>query len=56
VIGIFVVHGLVDVTSGGRSVVLQTGEGTNVAAPGAPPTPPVKWGEGRIRAALASVD
>jgi FecR protein len=56
VIGVFVVHGLVDVTSGGRSVVLRTGEGTNLAAPGAPPSPPVQWGEGRIRAALASVD
>jgi ferric-dicitrate binding protein FerR (iron transport regulator) len=56
VIGIFVEHGLIEVTSGGHSVVLQTGEGTNIAAPGAPPTPPVRWGEGRIRAALASVD
>jgi ferric-dicitrate binding protein FerR (iron transport regulator) len=56
VIGIFVVHGLVYVTSGGRSVVLQTGEGTNIAAPGAPPTPPVRWGAARIRAALKSVD
>jgi ferric-dicitrate binding protein FerR (iron transport regulator) len=55
VIGIFVAHGLVDVTSGGRTVVLLTGQGTNIAAPGAPPTPPVPWGEGRVRAALASV-
>jgi ferric-dicitrate binding protein FerR (iron transport regulator) len=56
VIGVFVVHGLIDVTAGGQSIVLQTGEGTNIAAPGAPPTPPVLWGEGRIRAALASVN
>jgi ferric-dicitrate binding protein FerR (iron transport regulator) len=56
VTGVFVVRGLVEVTSGGRSVVLQTGQGTNLAAPGAPPTPPVSWGEARIRAALASVD
>ncbi len=56
VLGIFVVHGLVDVTSGGRSIVLQTGEGTDIGAAGAPPTRPVRWGERRIRAALASVN
>jgi ferric-dicitrate binding protein FerR (iron transport regulator) len=56
VIGVFVVHGLVDVTSGGHGVVLQTGQGTDIAAPGAPPTQPHPWGERRIRAALASVD
>jgi hypothetical protein len=56
VIGVFVVRGQVEVTSGGRSVVLQTSRGTNLAAPGAPPTPPVPWGEARIRAALATVD
>jgi hypothetical protein len=55
VIGVFVVHGLIEVTSGGKSVVLQAGEGTNLVAPGAPPTAPARWGEGRIRAALASV-
>jgi hypothetical protein len=57
VIGVFVVRGLVEVTSGGRSVVLRTGQGTNLTTtPGAPPTPPVFWGEARIRAALAEVD
>jgi ferric-dicitrate binding protein FerR (iron transport regulator) len=56
VIGIFVVRGLVEVTSGGHSVVVQTGQGTDISAPGAPPTLPHPWGEGRIRAALASVD
>jgi FecR protein len=56
VIGVFVVHGVVDVTSGGHSVVLQTDQGTDIAAPGAPPTQPHPWGKGRIRAALASVD
>ena len=55
VIGIFVVHGLIDVSAGGLDFVLQTGEGTNIAGPGAIPTPPVRWGEPRIRAALASV-
>jgi hypothetical protein len=56
VIGIFVVHGLIDVASGGLDFVLQTGEGTNISGPGAMPTPPSVWGEGRVRAALASVD
>jgi ferric-dicitrate binding protein FerR (iron transport regulator) len=56
VIGIFVVHGLVDVAAGGQTFVLQTGEGTNIAGPGAMPTAPAVWGEARIRAALASVD
>ena len=55
VIGVFVVEGVVDVTSGGHSVVLQTGLGTDIAAPGAPPTEPHPWGEKRILAALASV-
>jgi ferric-dicitrate binding protein FerR (iron transport regulator) len=55
VIGVFVVRGQIDVTSGGKSVVLQAGEGTNLVAAGAPPTPPTRWGEGRIRAALDSV-
>jgi ferric-dicitrate binding protein FerR (iron transport regulator) len=55
VIGVFSVYGPVEVAAGGRRVVLQTGEGTDIAAPGAPPTPPVRWREGRIRAALASV-
>ena len=56
VIGIFVVHGLIDVAAGGQEFVLQTGEGTNIAGPGATPTPPAVWGEARIRAALASVE
>ncbi|MBV9014356.1 MAG: FecR domain-containing protein [Alphaproteobacteria bacterium] len=55
VIGIFVVHGEIYVLSGGRSVVLNTGEGTDISAPGAPPTPPARWGAARISAAYASV-
>jgi ferric-dicitrate binding protein FerR (iron transport regulator) len=56
VIGIFVVHGLIDIAAGGQEFVLQTGEGTNIPGPGAIPTPPSVWGEARIRAALASVN
>ncbi len=55
VFAIFVVHGVIDVTAGGQRFALQTGEGTNIAAPGGPASPPVKWGEARVRAALASV-
>ena len=55
VIGIFVVHGQIQILAGGQSVELNTGEGTDVAAPGAPPTPPTRWGAARIGAAYASV-
>jgi len=55
VIGIFVVHGQVQVLGGGQSVVLNPEEGTDIAAPGGPPTPPTRWGAARIRAAYASV-
>jgi hypothetical protein len=55
-VGIFVVHGIVDVAAGGLEFVLQSGEGTDIAGPGAMPTAPVAWGAPRIRAALASVD
>jgi ferric-dicitrate binding protein FerR (iron transport regulator) len=55
VTGIFVVHGQIQVLASGQSVVLDTGEGTDIAAPGAPPTPPARWGAARISAAYASV-
>jgi hypothetical protein len=55
VTGIFVVHGVITVTVAGNAFVLQTGEGTDIASPGGPATPPSIWGEPRIRAALASV-
>ena len=55
VFGVFVARGSVAVTGGGRRVVVRAGEGTDIASPGAQPTPPKRWGEPRIRAALASV-
>jgi hypothetical protein len=55
VFGVFVARGSVAVSAAGRRVVLRAGEGTDIARPGAPPTPPKRWGEPRIRAALASV-
>jgi len=55
VFGVFVERGTVTVTSAGQSVSLRQGEGTDIAAPGAPPTPVKRWGAERIRAAFASV-
>jgi ferric-dicitrate binding protein FerR (iron transport regulator) len=53
--GVFVARGLVTVTSAGQQVILRQGEGTDIASPGAPPTPVKRWAPERIRAALASV-
>lgn len=63
--GVFVDHGTVVVSGGGSEVVLQAGEGTNLgpqagsgfdlSGANAKPTAAVKWGEARIKAALASV-
>jgi len=53
--GVFALHGSVAVTSAGEQVILRQGEGTDIAAPGAPPTPVKRWAPERIRAAVASV-
>jgi len=55
VFGVFVRNGRVDVRTRAGSVRLRAGEGTDIAAPGAAPTPPKRWGDPRIAAALASV-
>jgi hypothetical protein len=55
VMGIFVMDGSVAVSAAGTEVVVQTGKGTNIAQPGAAPTPPAPWGDPRIRAAMDSV-
>lgn len=55
VFAVFVARGRVTVSAAGVSVTLGAGEGTDIARPGAPPSPPVKWGQPRIDAALASV-
>ncbi|MFC7540656.1 hypothetical protein ACFQU2_15920 [Siccirubricoccus deserti] len=39
-----------------RAVELTAGLGSDIASPGAPPTPPIAWGAPRIAAALASVN
>ena len=53
--GVFVARGSVTVSSAGQQVILREGEGTDIASPGAPPTPVKRWAPERIRAALASV-
>jgi len=54
VTGVFVVHGLVEVTAQGTTVKLKDGLGTNLK-PGQPPTAPASWGPNRVAAALTSV-
>jgi len=53
--GVFVERGSVAVIASGQRVVLHDGEGTDVASPGARPTPVRRWQPPRIQAALASV-
>lgn len=55
VFGVFVLRGEVAVSAAGREVSLAAGEGTDIARPGAPPTPARGWGDARIRAAMAQV-
>jgi ferric-dicitrate binding protein FerR (iron transport regulator) len=55
VFGVFVESGSVLVTGAGRSVTVRAGEGTDIARPGARPTPPKVWGPPRVRAALDSI-
>lgn len=51
--GVFVDRGKVDVTSGGKTVALGPGQGTDVYFPGTAPTAPASWGEPRIKALQA---
>ena len=55
VFGVFVKEGTLEVSAAGSTVTLTSGQGTNLQAPGAPPTTPVNWGQARIDAAYASV-
>lgn len=52
---VFVDHGSVSVTGGGEERILTAGEGVEFESAGAPPGPVVKWGQGRIDEAFASV-
>jgi hypothetical protein len=55
VFGVFVVNGAVTVTAAGKTVTVAEGFGTDIARRGAQPTTPARWGEERVRLALASV-
>ena len=55
VFGVFVERGVVTVSAANKTVTVRTGQGTNIAYPGAAPTAPAAWGAPRIQAALASV-
>jgi hypothetical protein len=55
VFGVFVERGAVTVVGAYTSVLVTDGEGTDVARPGAEPTPPHRWGTARIAAAMALV-
>ena len=56
VFGVFVEYGAVLVSGGEAKVLLQAGEGTNLASPGSKPTAAVAWGAKRIRSAFDSVN
>jgi hypothetical protein len=55
VFGVFVDRGSVTVTAAGAGVLVEAGQGTNIARVGAEPTLPTAWKPERIRAALESV-
>ena len=53
--GVFVQRGAVEVYGPSTAVQLTPGLGTNIASPGAEPTPPVVWSAARVAEALALV-
>ena len=53
--GVFVERGEVRLSGGGVEVALLPGFGSDIAAPGAAPSPPAKWKQARIDAAMALV-
>lgn len=55
IFGIFVARGAVDVSGGGSTVRLNTGEGTDIARSGDPPGPVKMWGQPKIAKAMALV-
>ena len=55
VFGVFVERGEVFVVGVSNGVSVTPGMGTNIAVPGAEPTPPIAWGQKRIAAVMASL-
>jgi hypothetical protein len=55
-LGVLLLEGAVIVTNpAGEAILDAPGEGTNIAAPGAPPGPVTQWPEDKVNRALASV-
>lgn len=55
VFGVFVSSGAVSFSGGGRTVVIQSGEGSGIREPGAQPSTPGKWAPDRVQSALRRV-
>lgn len=55
VFGVFVEVGSVAISAGGTQVILKAGQGTDIARPGARPTPARQWRQARVQDAYASV-
>ena len=53
--GVVVIRGSVSVRSGGETVILNDGEGTDIVTFGAKPSKPAPWSADRINEALASM-
>ena len=53
--GVFVERGEVRLSGGGTEVAILPGFGSDIATPGAAPSPPAKWKQARIDAAMALV-
>lgn len=56
VFGVFVERGAVTVVGVNTAVLVESGLGTNIASPGAEPTPRAPWGKARIDSAMRSFD
>lgn len=54
-IGVLVLHGSISVRSGGETVMLGAGDGTDILRYGGKPTAPARWPDERISEALNSV-
>lgn len=54
--GVVVLRGHVVVEAAGARVELRDGEGTDIARPGAPPSPAKTWAPARVAEALAQVE
>jgi hypothetical protein len=56
VTGIFASHGVITVSNNAGEVTLTAGLGTDLTDPNVAPTPPKKWGEARVQAALSTIN